>query len=600
MKVHYFSRSYSQGFTLVETLVAVGIFLIVTLGVYEAFSVVFRVVHSTRNITVATTLANEQLEIIRNLPFDDIGVVSSIPAGVVQGVQTLVRDGISFDVTTVIRNVDDPFDGKLGQVPNDLSPADYRLIELTINCASCQNFTPLSFTSHVGPRGLETSSLNGALFVLVFDADGTPIQGADVHIENNQVVPAISIDDTTNNDGLLQIIDAPPGVEAYEITVTKPGYSSDQTYTTGDVANPNPLKPHATVAVQQVTQLSFAIDETSDIEVSSVTPVCAAVGGADFDLTGAKLIGTGPDVFKFLNSYTTNGSGRETINNVEWDTYSLDFTDGAYDLAGTIPVMPFTINAGTDQNVTLILAPKNPNSLLVTVKDSSTQLPLAGTTVRLQDGGYDETLTTGIGYIRQSDWSGGNGQAVYSDVTKYFSDDTDIDASNPVGEIKLANALGIYASNAELVSSTFDTGSPSNFHQILWQPQGQAPETGVNAVRFQVATNNDNLTWNFVGPDGTASTYYDLSNQDINPAHNGTRYFRYKLFLETADTGWTPIISDISFTFTSDCVAPGQVLFSGLGSGSHTLTISKSGYTSNVSTVSVGAGWQQQEILLAP
>ena len=590
------------GFTLVETVVAIGIFLIVTLGVYEAFSVALRVVHSTRTIAVATTLANEQLEIIRNLPFDDIGVVSSIPNGVAQGFQTLVRDDISFQVTTVIRNVDDPFDGRISlPSPNhDSSPADYRLIELTIDCATCQNFTPLSFTSHVGPRGLETSSTNGALFVLVFDAEGTPIQGADVHIENNQAIPAISIDDTTNNDGMLQIIDAPPGIEAYEITVTKAGYSSDRTYTTGDVANPNPIKPHATVAMQQVTQLSFAIDETSDVDVSSVTTVCAAVAGADFDLTGAKLIGTSPNVYKFTHSYVTNGSGKKTINNVEWDTYALNFTDGAYDLAGTIPVMPFTINAGTDQNVTLILAPKTPNSLLVTVKDASTQLPLAGTTVRLQAGAYDQTLTTGIGFIRQSDWSGGNGQVVYTDTTKYFSDDADLDTSNPVGEIKLANAFGTYASNGELISSTFDTGSASNFHQILWQPQGQVPETGTNAVRFQVATNNDNLTWNFVGPDGTAGTYYDLSNQDINPVHNGTRYFRYKLFLQTADTAWTPIISDISFTFTSDCVAPGQVLFNGLGTGSHTLTISKSGYTSNVSTVSVGAGWQQQEINLAP
>jgi prepilin-type N-terminal cleavage/methylation domain-containing protein len=600
MHSHFSRRYYAKGFTLVETLVAIVVFLIVSLGVYEAFVVAMKVVQSNRAIAVATTLANEQIEIIRNLPYDDVGITTGIPLGVVPATQALVRDGISFDVTTVIRNIDDPFDGLIGQVPNDLSPADRRLIELTISCATCSNFSPLSFTAQVGPRGLETSSTNGALFVLVFDADGTPIQGANVHIENNQVAPAISIDDTTNNEGLLQIIDAPPGVEAYEISVTKAGYSSDQTYTVGDVANPNPTKPHATVVMQQVTQLSFAIDETSDLDVASVTDVCAAVGGADFDLTGDKIIGTGPDIPKFSNSYTTNGSGRETINDVEWDTYTLDFTDGAYDLAGTIPVMPFTVNAGTDQNITLILAPKSPNSLLVTVKDSATQLPLSGATVRLQDGGYDETLTTGIGYIRQSDWSGGDGQDVYSDVTKYYSDDTDIDTASPAGELKLTNAFGTYASNGELTSSTFDTGSPSNFHQILWQPQGQAPETGVNAVRFQVATNNDNLTWNFVGPDGTASTYYDLTNQEINSMHNATRYFRYKLFLETADTAWTPIISDVSFTFTSDCVPPGQTFFNGLSGGSYTLTVSKSGYQNDSSSVTIGAGWQEETILLAP
>ena len=80
------------------------------------------------------------------------------------------------------------------------------------------------------------------------------------HIENNQQAPSIVIEDTTNNDGLLQIVDAPPGVEAYEVTVSKSGYSQDHTYTVGAPENPNPSKPHSTVAIQQLTELSFAID----------------------------------------------------------------------------------------------------------------------------------------------------------------------------------------------------------------------------------------------------------------------------------------------------------------------------------------------------
>lgn len=61
-----------------------------------------------------------------------------------------------------------------------------------------------------------------------------------MHIENNVATTSIVIDDTTNNDGYVQIIDAPPGINAYEISVSKPGYSSERTYMIGDVANPNP------------------------------------------------------------------------------------------------------------------------------------------------------------------------------------------------------------------------------------------------------------------------------------------------------------------------------------------------------------------------
>ena len=587
------------GFTLVETVIGLAIFLLVALALYQAFVGVMHVARLSNVKVLATALANEQIEMIRNLPYEDVGVVSGIPNGVVPHTQTFERDGYTFTLTATIRNIDHPFDGVLGSTTNDLSPADHRLVELTVACDTCTDFSPLSFTTHVGPRGLETASTNGALFVQVFDADGQPIQGADVHIENTQGTSSIIIDDTTNITGFLQIVDAPPGVEAYEITVSKPGYSSERTYTVGDVANPNPVKPHATVAIQTVTQTSFAIDETSDLAVSSVTNLCTSVGGIDFGLTGAKLIGTSPDTYKFSNTYTTNGSGNVAISDVEWDTYNLDFTDGAYDLVGTIPAMPFSVNPGTDQDIKLIVAPKSPRTVLVTVKDAATQLPITDATVRLEGGGFDETYTTGRGFIRQTDWSGGSGQDAYTDTTQYFSG-LNIDTGSPAGELKLTNSFGSYAASGELISSTFNTGTSSNFHQILWQPLAQPPDTGADSVKLQIATNNDNATWNFVGPDGTASTYYTLSNQDIHAGNDNTQYIRYKLFGQTARTTWTPTVSDISFSYTSECLPPGQVVYTGLGGGSYTLTVTKSGYQVHTETISAGTDWQHVEVTLSP
>ena len=220
------STSIRKGFTLIESLVGVAVFMIIAVSVYQAYAATINAVRVSRLKITATALANEQFEIIRNLPYTDVGVVGSIPNGQVPHLQNLVRDNTEFVVETTIRNIDDPFDGTIGGSPNDLSPADYKLAELEISCPACRNFTTLHFTTQVGPRNLETASTNGALFVQVFDASGQPVSGADVHIVNNQAVPAIVIDDTTNNDGLLQIVDAPPGVEAYEITISKSGYSN--------------------------------------------------------------------------------------------------------------------------------------------------------------------------------------------------------------------------------------------------------------------------------------------------------------------------------------------------------------------------------------
>jgi len=592
---------YQKGVTLVESLVGVAVFMIIAVSVYQAYGLAMNAIRSSRIKITATALANEEFEIARNLSYADVGIVGGLPLGKIPHTQTLVRDGTEFTVETTIRNIDDPFDGTIGGSPNDLSPADYKLIGIDISCASCRNFALLRFTTFVAPRALETASTNGALFVQVFDAVGQPVQGANVHIENNQANPTFVIDDTTNNDGFLQIVDAPPGTEAYEITVSKSGYSAEETYQTGAQGNPNPAKPHATVATQLLTQISFSIDRTSTLDVSSVSETCNAVPSIDFSFQGSKLIGTSPDVLKYSASHVTDGAGRKTISSIEWDTYNLALTDGVYDLAGTVPLVPLTLNPNANQDFKLIVASKNPKSVLITVKDASTQLPLSDATVRLEGPeGYDTTFITGRGFIRQTDWSGGSGQDDFIDTARYFGSDGNIEINNPTGELRLRKTFDEYAASGYLISSTFDTGSASNFHQILWQPQSQPPDTSASSVRFQVATNNDKTAWNFLGPGAGVDTYYTLADQNINSLHNGDRYFRYKAFLGTASTTWTPTISDISFTFTSSCVPPGQVLFTGLGLGDYTITVSKSGYQTFTDTINISAPWQQREVILSP
>ncbi len=587
------------GFTIIEIVVAIGIFSIFIVGIYQVYPKILEVIKASELKVTATALANEQFEIVRNLPYTDVGISGGIPTGKLTHTQALTRDGIIFSVITTVRNVDDPFDGKIGGTPNDLSPADYKFVDIEVTCSSCKNFTPMNFTSTVAPKALETTSNNGALFIKVFDASGQPVAGANIHVENNVASPKIVIDDTTDING-LQIVDAPPGVQAYEITVSKSGYSQEKTYLAGDPANPHPLKAHATVVAQQVTQISFSIDQTSTLDTSSVTQTCTPIGNIDFSLQGTKLIGTSPDIPKYSASHVTNAGSKKTISGLEWDTYNATLTNTSYDLIGSIPLVPTALNPATNQDLKLIVALKDPKSLLVTVRDASSQLPLSGTTVTLQKTGYTSTLTTGRGFLRQTDWSGGEGQTDFTDPSRYLSSDGNVDVANPIGEIKLHKIFSDYQSSGILTSSTFDTGSASNFDQVSWLPQNQPPETGANSVTMQVATNNDNTTWSFRGPDGTGNSFYTSANLNLNPIHNGDRYMRYKVFLNTASTTWTPNVGDVSLTFTSTCVPPGQVIFTGLGSGDYTLTVSKSGYQVFTDTVNISPAWQQKEVILSP
>ena len=472
-------------------------------------------------------------------------------------------------------------------------------MEIKISIPGNTRFKPQTYTEYIAPKNLENTSNNGALFVRVFDANGQPVEGAKVHIENNSATPAIIVNDVTDKNGNLQIVDVPPGIEAYQITVAKDGYSEERTYASGDPGNPNPTNINATVIAQQVTQTSFEIDALSTINVESLTDTCASVGDISFSLVGEKLIGT-PNVLKYNKSSSTDASGLKTINNLEWDTYNLTIDDSNYDLSGTISPIPFSLNPGSTQDVKVVVAPKNPESILVSVLQGGTELPSSGADVKLEKDGFSEEMITGRGFLRQTDWSGGSGQNNFTDQTSYYSSDGNIETNDPAGEIKLKNAFGLYANSGVLTSSSFDTGAASDFYQIAFTPQDQPAETGTDSVKLQIATNNDNATWNYNGPDGTAGTFYSAADSNINPIHNGDRYFRYQIYLSTASSTYTPNVGEISFTFSSLCVPPGQVMFGGLDDGEYALTISKSGYQTITKNIEIDSPWQQHEETLMP
>ena len=254
----------------VETIVSVAIFAGVATMLYSTYERVFVTARASQARVNAIALADEQFELARNLAFSQVGTIGGVPSGVLKPVQTLIRGGMTFIATTTVRNIDQPFDGVAGGSPNDLSPADNKLIEIDISCTSCKDFRPLVLTSWVGPQSLEGSSTNGALFVKVIDASGLVISNANVSVFNASTTPSISIADITGTSGMLQIVDAPPGVQTYQIAVSKSGYSSEKTY--GLPTTTTPVKPHATVAVNTVTQLAFIIDRTSTLNFSSVSP----------------------------------------------------------------------------------------------------------------------------------------------------------------------------------------------------------------------------------------------------------------------------------------------------------------------------------------
>ncbi|MBI4992576.1 MAG: hypothetical protein HZC26_00325, partial [Candidatus Magasanikbacteria bacterium] len=291
---------------------------------------------------------------------------------------------------------------------------------------------------------------------------------------------------------------------------------------------------------------------------------------------------------KVDENISTDSNGNYSLADLEWDAYALPILS-SYDLIGSIPILPISLPPGVTQPVQLLVGANTANSLLVNVSDNMTNQPISNASVRVYAGSYDQTKTTGIGFTRQTDWSGGSGQLSYVSETKYWSDDGKVDVNSSAGDITLAKIGQNYLTSGELESSVFDLGSAVNFVNLIWESLAQPAEAGADPVRWQIATSDiaNPVSWDYLGPDGTAATYYDADDIAINSIHNGDRYFRYKLFLSTASDAVTPTVSDLMVTYTNACTPPGQSYFGSLSATDYTVEITKAGYQTNTQTVSV-------------
>src|SRR4051812_42684127 len=100
-----------KGFTLIEILIAMAIFVIFASSLFLTYGNILEILGRTRMRTVITSLMNREIEIIRNLPYDQVGIVGGFPAGVIPAQKVEVYEGAHFLVEGYVHNIDDPFDG---------------------------------------------------------------------------------------------------------------------------------------------------------------------------------------------------------------------------------------------------------------------------------------------------------------------------------------------------------------------------------------------------------------------------------------------------------------------------------------------------------
>lgn len=103
---------------------------------------------------------------------------------------------------------------------------------------------------------------------------------------------------------------------------------------------------------------------------------------------------------------------------------------------------------------------------------------------------------------------------------------------------------GSFSTTGDFESRTFDAGVQVGFNYFSFtinEPSG-------SDLKFQVAINNDNVTWNYVGPDGTNSTFFESPGPIPLNSISGT-YLKYKGYFTGSETS-TPVLYDTSINYS--------------------------------------------------
>ncbi|MEK9167514.1 MAG: carboxypeptidase-like regulatory domain-containing protein [Patescibacteria group bacterium] len=406
-KVIHSSRKANRkknGFTLIELIIDAFVITVIFGAVIGSFLVMLNATNSGKIRTMAGALANEQLEYLRNLPYDSLSTQNGtiFPQGNIPDSQTVTRGGVSFTLNTAIIFIDDPFDGCVIPVegnPNlwsctdggtsatfDVVPVDYK----RVNVEALKVGTPtvlIKLSSNAAAKAAETPSQTGMMLVKVINAQGLPVAGATVTIENAPI--SVSLTGLTNDQGYVFVANLlPDNQNGYHIVATRTGYSTDFT-TSRTSQNPNQIQPDVDINVQQVTIQTLAIDLLSNMAATLTDETGQPIVSLGVTATSTKLTATNPDTPK--NIYSATG-GQATFSNIEWDSYSIT-VGGNYFIVSTSPYQNVSVSPGATLAVTMVVTANTNWPRIVSVSPAS---GTSGVSVEVVIEGFNFTGNTTV------------------------------------------------------------------------------------------------------------------------------------------------------------------------------------------------------------
>lgn len=397
-----------QGFALIEALTVLFIFVLITTTFYYVLSAGLHYIQDAKNRLGALAIANEKMEAVRNLAYEDIGTDTGTVEGDLPEFETVSENSRNYDIHYFIEYVQDDFDGIS---PDDDAWEDYKKVTITVSWNEGIGVKSVELASRFVPQGLEVANPgDGILSVNVFSDQpgGTGIDYSKVTIVNTETgLNTYGYTDSTGNITFMgdRVTDS---IQKYEITIEKSGYETVTTFPPYPDTSYNPVDVHASVVAGNLNVANIVQNELVNLSVSTIDYLNNSIPDINFNLEGGRKMGnvveivnevpviTSEVVYNLDSNTSTNSSGQKDFGEVSPGTYTFTLSDSNYEIIETSPVNPFPLYSSDESlNFKIKLAPKNATSILITVKNNSDNSIISGAQVKMTNAsGYDITQTT--------------------------------------------------------------------------------------------------------------------------------------------------------------------------------------------------------------
>lgn len=396
-----------SGFTIVEGMVVIFIFALITVSFYSVFSLGVRLIADAKNRLGAMALANEKMEIVRNIAYGDIGTVGGAPDGVLLENEDVIENTRQYHVQTSVQYENDDFDG---QYPDDTVPGDYKKVTITISWNG--GTKEVRFVSTFVPPGLEVAVPgDGILSINVFSDQpgGAGIPDSSVHVANSDTGLNTTVSTDSNGNIILIGENIKDSIQKYQIHVSKSGYEEVYTMPPYPDTSYSPIDVHASVITGSLNVINIVQNKLTNLKISTSNYLGESIGNIGFDISGGRKLGyevdaegnvTSVPVYNPIPSTETGSDGEKDFGLVSPGQYTIvlpsSVTD-SYEVIGKYPIDPFNLSSDTNLDFEIRLASKSMTSLMVKVLSDAVDNPsVSGAVVQLTNSlGYDVTQTAG-------------------------------------------------------------------------------------------------------------------------------------------------------------------------------------------------------------